>query len=116
MNDEELADAVVALGVGDSDHDSGISEYDAPIPGDTPLTADEFVRDWRVAGALMEKCLVSRVDLELHLQSNYFEAPGFWIKGIVMDLSDTRERESDGRESLPRAIIEACVEALTDDH
>ena len=59
MSDKELADKVVALGV---------AEYDATLPnwpaysmrnpnGSWDYFEDELlVRDWRVAGALMEKC------------------------------------------------------------
>ena len=54
----------------------------------------QFVRDWRVAGALMEKTLG--------------EVPDF-----IDIANDLRDVLIDGAESLPRAIIEACVEALS---
>jgi len=109
MNDKELADAVVALGIGE--YVAG-AYWLATGPDPIKLDSSEFVRDPRVAMALMEKCLASGIDVSMSLQSNYFEAPGFWITGTVMALSQDIETESDGRGSLPRAIIEACVEAL----
>ena len=58
MNDKELADKVVALGVG-SNYSKGegrrMPEMDGPQTMG-PYTDEVFVRDWRVAGALMEKC------------------------------------------------------------
>jgi hypothetical protein len=114
MNDKELAEPIVALGVG------SIIELQEPHSGSAYVLADEmifltaesFVRDWRVAGAMMEKCLASGIDVGMNLQSNYFEAPGFWITGTIMELSQDIETESDGNGSLPRAINLACVEAL----
>jgi len=88
MTDQELADKVVALGVGECT-DSGY--YMIPDCGITGYGEHIFVRDWRVAGALMEKCPSSN-----YLQSVLFDAL----------------YEHDERDSLPRAIIEACVEAL----
>jgi len=78
--------------------------------GDFP---EDFVRDWRVAGALMER-IVKDDRLDLRCVS------GSWMPslerfdacvagsatptyGVYLDRSN---------ESLPRAIIEACVEEL----
>lgn len=93
MNDTELADAVVALGIikrnvyRPEDDDSFI------IPNVLPCkTASEIVTDWRVAGALMEKCLQV---------------------GLLMDVMERWDSWAlSASESLPSAIIEACVEAL----
>ena len=61
MNDKELADAVVALGIGTQvdypKSSDGVGFYHTP--GDDCGESDGvysklFVRDWRVAGALME--------------------------------------------------------------
>ena len=50
--DKELADKIVALGVGVLEQ----CYYDFQTPlGIDSLSAKHFVRDWRVAGALMEK-------------------------------------------------------------
>ena len=91
MNDKELANAVVGLGVGEStladageilyrfDDDDGWSwQFDD--------TADEFVRDWRVAGALLTLVYDAYANID--------------------DVTQTFEGD-------PRSIIEACVEALT---
>ena len=93
MSDRELADKVVSL-------DWQIPEgwyprfgkkdgkwFVADDAGIAPLiTAGQFVRDWRVAGALMEKRMGK------------------------MEMLFVPERVEG--ESLPRAIIEACVAAL----
>ena len=98
MNDKELADKVVALGVGNL-----IAAGNYQIGESTGLYAKQFVRDWRVAGALMERCQPT-----MALDINPENPP--WIL-IHTDIGKTYEGEDD---SLPRAIIEACVEALDD--
>lgn len=102
MNDKELADKVVALGVG--------ARF--PVESQTPryhldsssgrqntgyLMPELFVRDWRVAGALMENVRSHKIGS---------------IKWITL-MRDIR-RIPLNAESLPRAIIEACVEALSE--
>jgi len=111
MNDKELADAVVALGVGEAtEWVSGLWRY--TIGGDYSgydLDAGSFIEDWRVAGALMEK-----IPTDGHGdEDRYFE---------VAKLEDKYEASATHIEgcysiaynkSLPRAIIEACVGALS---
>ena len=96
VNDKELADRIVALGVGNHQHFSDGRDkgdwYGFDCTGDT---AEYFVRDWRVAGALMEKCKYTH--------------GGYWF-GVVWDQAGLTHTD----ESLPRAICEACVEALDD--
>ena len=113
MNDKELADAVVALGVGQridlEDPHSGTAWVLTEDCGTAWLTGESFVRDWRVAGALMEKC----TDLHYDTISTWNSKPSLttiiaWANGGV----DSSE-EVEVNESLPRAIIEACVEAAT---
>ncbi len=90
MTDQELADKVVALGIGQK---NGPKMYVPPNhPFLNPQYADDFVRDWRVAGALMEKC--AKADAE-NGRDTYFIGP----------FRDTQNI------NFPRAIIEACVEA-----
>ena len=111
MNDKELADAVVALGVGSYQNPLFLvdDQYSASI-----LPAESFVRDWRVAGALMERMtgevLIWRINYEdedleggelVSLQTGYA-----WV------VEPPRTKDARQYESLPRAIIEACVEAL----
>ena len=55
MNDKELADKVVALGVGRTFPTDPNIWY---MPDYTATGATRFVRDWRVAGALMEKSIL----------------------------------------------------------
>ena len=88
MNDKELADKVVALGV---------KRFPALFGHYQPHDHD-FVRDWRVAGALMEK--VGRIEIRQ-------EHDGTWSVDILWAKVSCTYNES-----LPRAIIEACCEAL----
>ena len=96
MNDKELADRVVALGVGIKSN-RGMSEYSHNLydfPGNPyPVCDDVFVRDWRVAGALLETCesgsIVNCSDDDLGMWSVMFNG-----KQAMND-------------SLARAIIEA---------
>ena len=106
MNDKELADRCVALGVGKrTKHKAAYHKwflYDA-------LEDEQFVRDWRVAGSLMEKV----------------KDGGAWFhdknKGWCAIHEASRAEnayyagwENASGESLPRTIIEACCEALND--
>jgi hypothetical protein len=82
MNDKELADRIVALGFKETNWLSSsfagqLSEY-------------TYVRDWRVAGALLHCISYGQL---IH---------------ICVDLFDQLEIR-------PRAICEACVEALEGD-
>ena len=88
MNDKELADRTVALGVGTrADLGNGCVLYAPPNEGD--LDEREFVRDWRVAGAMMEK----------------------WCGEYKMTIAELLMEH--GYDAIdPRAINEACVEAL----
>ncbi len=97
MTDTELADKIVALGVGMYQPEStGCYESYVADAMDDPdldgMDAEKFVRDWRVAGALMEKCEANCVDWE-DLE------PGHW-------------RNMNHTANTPRAIIGACVESL----
>jgi len=98
MTDKELADAIVACGVG---YVSGPHAYGLFLAEGTSERIggpEDFVRDWRVAGALMERM-------------NSFEVfhGGEWVMDIGMPGSNRRVAATN--ESLPRAICEACVAA-----
>lgn len=92
MNDKELADAVVALGVG-QDIRFGLGE----------ANVEKFVRDWRVAGALMEKCESVNI---INAGNGKFSALVHLDRGV--------EHQMAMSDSKARAITEACVQALTD--
>ncbi len=100
MNDKALADKVVALGIGTALL-NGL--YCLGEPSDTVqnLHADVFVREWRVAGALMEKCWSVEIDK--------IGCP--WWVAAERPKKPQKFRKAEN-ESLPRAIIEACAEAL----
>ena len=98
MNDEELAEAVVALGVGCTRFEHSLDPTRYKIPNShTHLSPEGFVRDWRVAGALLERCEV----IAAAKSGNSSFVSDSW--NFIWP---------NGNESLPRAIIEACVEAL----
>ncbi len=115
MTDKELADVVGAL------VDVSFIEHIHTNPGST---MDEFipdphkvVTDWRVAGALMEKVHASKHSFLVMQMPD--EKPEVTVKapitsaGEYADPSQCREWAAQVvGESLPRAIIEACVEAL----
>lgn len=119
MNDLELADAVVALGVGRQgkypESADGAGFYYTPTDENTHeeegLYSKLFVRDWRVAGALMEKIAKNCVDnkrvlgMTFTADKNSMYVSADTIGGSDIDITN---------ESLPRAIIEACVTALTE--
>jgi hypothetical protein len=100
MSDKELADRIVALGVGryyENTTDLGLpSGWWYFHEGTYQRSAASFVRDWLVAGTLMERC-------------HQFEIRIFGFKIKVGDSwVDNPEHPAD----LPRAICEACVAAL----
>jgi len=98
MTDQELADALVALGIGQCQHGKW---YGIDHSGDD---AFRFVRDWRVAGAVME-LLLKKQDFRMSAQFLDSNTVAVLIVG-----------ESEGQDkSLPRAICEAGVEALNND-
>ena len=95
MNDKELADAIVALGVGK--HEKGVVKEAAffEIDGDLHnenYSEEMFVRDWRVAGAILSEA------------EGTMDAEDFYH--TLLPLFHEAEM------SNPRAIIEACVKAL----
>ncbi len=89
MNDKELADKMVASGLARKE---GKQYYYLKGNPETHDTAERFVRDWRVTGAMMERA-----------QSDGFTIGeiGCWVNDYAID-----------RHDWPRAINEACVEAL----
>ena len=111
MNDKELADAVVALGVGCA----RLDKYQvAPVTDNVREygSAKWFVRDWRVAGALMERVYEKRYSFMVMQMPD--EKPMMTIQQPLTAENDQKNWAAQVvNESLPRAIIEACVEALT---
>ena len=99
MNDKELADAVVALGVGSHDlgYPANLSTHGYAIGGQV-MSIITFTTDWRVAGALMEM---------VRTRGEVTKRVLLWIN-LMRDI----RRIPVNAESLPRAIIEACVSAL----
>ncbi|KKK50083.1 hypothetical protein LCGC14_3128560 [marine sediment metagenome] len=91
--DKLLADKVVALGVGEKDTFRP-DMYTLGKFESVRYEADKYVRDWRVAGVCLEKAL----------QIGFMTLAAVVAKAI----DDTGNAKSG---SLPRALIEAYVEA-----
>ena len=102
MNDKELADKVVALGVGICSNGRKPDYYTIAMDD---LDEQEFVRDWRVAGALLERCQLASITVDI----DAFHAVPFVS---VSSMTGKCDNSVDITESLPRAIIEPCCEAL----
>ena len=98
QTDKELADRIVAKGVG---YHSIHGNWYGLIGSLSDMSAEEFVRDWRVAGAGIQKC-----------QKIYIEYIGEPEQAVYARAENNRTWDWIHRESLPRAINEACVEAL----
>jgi hypothetical protein len=100
VNDKELADAMVALGVAEKapcEKEWWLYFIRGDIPG---MTVKDFVTDWRVAGALMEK-----LQSDHHLSHIYDD-------GWFVTIRQRHNQWDTAGPYLNRAIIEACVEAL----
>ena len=96
MTDQALADRVVALGVGELKREmAGEPVYVlSDASGYFPFLAENFIRDPRVAMALMERLTGAKL-MEAMYRAVYYIFDG-----------------AEGDNPLPRAIIAACVEAL----
>ena len=102
-----LADRIVAFGVGKVSEPDMHGDYMIPCwqgieYGAERMTTEQFTHSWEVAGALMEKC--NKIFAEV-LNEN----EGIWA---VRADGITKTREWYETNSLPHAIILACVEAL----
>lgn len=85
MNDQELWDKVVAL--------------DIKFASDTPIAKKLLLCDWRIAGELMGACNKAWIKIGYDYISEDWQVR---YNNYIVD-----------NECLPRAIIEACAEALT---
>ena len=101
MNDKELADKVVALGVGRI-ADSVMGCIPGFVIDNAWMSLSAVGQDWRVAGALIIKCLSQgyRIDLRLLGVRITTHSP------TLITAATTRSVDQ-----VP-AIIEACVKAL----
>ena len=105
MNDKELADKVVALGIGIRVDGEWYGLRDRPDDSQPMGTKKpkKFVRDWRVVGALMEKCF--------EVQVCGSDVTNDWA-AVAMCLPTGKHWSKVENDSLPRSIVETCVEAL----
>ena len=113
MNDIELANKVIALGIGHQGEGisiDGVGFYHTPENecGETEgLSARLFVHEPSVAMAAMEKALVME---QMILGWNLNKCGDFWCDFPDISLEEDIGKRND---SLTRAIIEACTEALS---
>ena len=102
MNDIRLAEAIHAHGIGEYSDKVYSGRVPLKIPGDDFWYAPhQFVRDWRVAGALMK--MMQHVSWFKRADGMYHVS----CRTIAMGKLQTVANDS-----LPRAICQACVEAL----
>ena len=105
MEDRELADKIIELGVGSQSplpkSCDGVGFYTIEDDG---MCAELFVIDWRVAGALLES-------VDGTWCANHFDEVGLLTDYYTALVNTHRGRNK----SLPRAITEACCEALSDE-
>ncbi len=99
MKDKELAKKLEQFGAEDCGNYRWI---DAGVIDSLPI--DEFVRDWRVAGALMTRCRTVNYSTTT-TKGSFCHAHGKNDKHGANNAANGEEA---------RAIIEACVEALDD--
>ena len=110
MSDKELADrellikALSLLG-NEWGYNSMQSYIWTPTQGHYDIDTFPPEMWWAVAGALMEKCLDGKPNT---MWLDWYEQPP--IFQVLLSRSVIAESES-----LPRAITEACVEALSDE-
>jgi len=104
MIDKELADKVIALGIGKRPG-SGLDDF---VYFKGMGREDHFVRDWRVAGALMERW----ADDEYHELEVGIDEKGLHYCACTYCPNDWTTAAWVADESLPRAIIGAYVKAL----
>ena len=104
MNDIELADKVVALGVAARSGEAYALISNDPDDFFTYAMgkARYFVRDWRVAGALIIKCLSQGYRIDLRLLG---------VRITTHSPTLTTAATTRSIDQVP-AIIKACVDAL----
>ena len=110
--DQELANRIVAAGVGVRDAFRPYMYSLGPFEG-VRYEADKFVRDWRVAGAMLELIAGKPNWLDIALDRKCRSEPDnvarCWISTKAELEDDETYHARD--ESMPRAINEACCDA-----
>lgn len=106
MTPEQLADEIVALGIGSTSRAGHYTFYHLPPDSGTQaelaISADLFTSDWRVAGAMIERT-----------QGVMIDRFGFHGPWAVLASNGLRySLETIKGDNLPRAINEACAAAL----
>ncbi len=111
MTDKDRADRLVELGIVDRDslrpYMYSLKSTDGHFVG-VRYEASDIVGDWRVAGACLERMLFGLTYYKGHDEF----ASGKWV---VAKNDATVTSILAMNESLPRAIIEAYIEAVSDE-
>ena len=111
MTDQELAEALFELRVV-SFNPAYECAYNT-VAGGKNMNAEQIVRDWRVAGALMEKLTMEGPDKLRTVMGSYHPTLGSFEASVSVSATNVYGTYLDrSHESLPRAIIEACCNAL----
>ena len=105
-DDKWLADQIVAFGV-----ERPIIEHETRGELNKYYASNyDFVRDWQVAGAMMEKALApSKHDYDIRIERDITNDHYL----VMLSGYFVGDAEAGDNKSLPRAINEACVEALS---
>ncbi len=116
MTDKELADRLVEIGILRDCNNFADGYYG--LPGEAAMNPFKGSNLWRVAGAVMERCFKIKGGT-FHISPYEGSLDGSYITYEVrLDTGAFARRTlglSKPGESLPRAIIEAGLEALSDD-
>ena len=106
MNHKDIADRIVTLGVGEHNITASgplFAYHPNPLQSEN-CSAEWFVHDWRVAGAMMERC---------EMTSIIKGRDGKWQVGA--STHNSRSMSEGENESPPLAINLACLEALSNE-
>ena len=105
---KELADRIVALGIGSNADDSNVYwKNDIPYR----LTADKFTHSWEVAGALEDKCIEKDWSVSTGKTGKYRQ-PGEDYYCRIESLMGTKSLACCYSDELRIAKVKAFVEAL----
>lgn len=111
MNDQELADALVETGIVEGPNNyAAYALLDQAVSNWQP--AKSLVNDWSVAGACMEKCVGKPEWLEITINRKCRGTPDDVARCWIQDQCELDDPIHARDRSLPRAIIEAYVEAM----
>jgi len=123
MNAQQIADRLVDRGIGVRETDGEFASIYYHNPTDyaftrDPMSADEFISDWRTAGACLEACIGATIS-ETEIDSGYgrgWEVSNLFVPGTnVSGGQDYKYVTVHGQgKSLPATICEAFCAAFAE--